>query len=49
MRLFFLLVVYKLTGLEKEGANVVCGRKQSGGLFSPTWACSRGSGVASPV
>ncbi|MGN0549095.1 MAG: hypothetical protein ACI4IM_05815 [Acutalibacteraceae bacterium] len=37
------------TGLEQEGANGVCGRKQSGGLFSPTWACSCGSSVASPV
>ena len=25
------------------------GRKQSGGLFSPTWACSRSSGVATPA
>ncbi len=24
----------------KEGADKVCGRKQAGGLFSPTWARS---------
>ena len=47
-RLFLFCGIIR-TGLEQEGANAVCGRKQSGGLFSPTWACSCGSSVASPV
>ena len=33
----YFLVLIKRRDSNKEGAYEVCGRKQSGGLFSPTW------------
>ena len=37
----FLLWQNKKRDSNKEGADTVCGRKQSGGLFSPTWSRSK--------
>ena len=39
-RVSFLFLVKWYRDSNQEGANAVCGRKQSGGLFSPTWATS---------